>query len=89
MKSKMNDLIMKFGDEFLRHPTCKICLAEGTSLWEWTTGTSAIYMTSALDTTTSTLAEMTTSTSLMNGTKFALLLFVRLFNWLKNGNNVA
>ena len=80
---------MKLYHEFLRHFTRKICLAQGTSLWEWTTGTSAIYKTSAMVTTTSTLAEVTTSTSLMNGTKFPLLLFVRLFNLLKNGNNVA
>ena len=53
---------------------CKLCLAQGTSLRDGTTGTSAIYMTSATDTTTITMAEMTATTSLVNGMKLTLLL---------------
>ena len=53
---------------------CKLCLAQGASLRDGTTGTSAIYMTSATDTTTTTFAEMTTTTSLMNSKKLTLLL---------------
>ena len=51
-----------------------ICLAQGTSLWNGNTWTPSLYMTSALDTTTSSSAEMTTTTSHMNGTEFTLLL---------------
>ena len=61
--------VMKVGDV-----PCKLCLATGTSLRDWSTGTSAIYMTSATDTTTTTLGEMTTTTSLMNSKKSMLML---------------
>ena len=51
---------------------CTLCLAQDTSLLDGTTGTSAI------DTTTITMAEMATTTSLMNGMKFTLLFVQKL-----------
>ena len=48
---------------------CILCLAQGTSLRDGTTGTSAIYMTSATDTTTITMTEVTATTLLVNGMK--------------------
>ena len=51
-----------------------ICFAQGTSLLD-DTGTSEISVTSANDAPTLTLTEMTTTASLMNGTKFPVLLF--------------
>ena len=57
----MTHLIVKFWK--VKDMPCKLCLAPDTSLRDGTTGTSAIYMTSATDTTTITMAEMTASTS--------------------------
>ena len=51
---------------------CNLCLAQDTALLDGTTETSAI------DTTTITTAEMATTASLVNGTKFTLVLVHKL-----------
>ena len=55
-----------------------LCLAQDTSLLDGTTGTLAISMTSKIDTTTITMVEMATTTSLMNGMKFTYLFVQKL-----------
>ena len=57
---------------------CTLCLAQDTSLLESTTGTLAISMTSKIDTTTISMAEIATTTSLMNGMKFTYLFVQKL-----------
>ena len=70
----MNHLIVTICNKLLRAAV----KAQGTSFPDGTKGTSATSMTSAVDTSTIPLTEMTTSASLMNGMTFNISMFEKL-----------